>query len=554
MGRVRVFLALALLTFLFGCGEGPAQTPVSLRLTSAEPPQGVSVRLFGPAGRELEATTPCEVSLPPGRYRYAASAPGYRLTTGEVVIAPGASPHLDIPPLTPAAGPIQVRANAQTAVFVDGTAAGTAGPDPARWTSFGPYPEGPHAVRGETPLGAQEVTATVYAGGGALVEFLWGSRLQVAVEPAGIPSTTIRVDGRPYTCPVDFDAGRLSSRPFAQVEVSAPGYVGWAGRVDLRAGQVVTASAVLTPTRPPEPPVEEKVLSDYWNFWAVWKKAGETLDTSLLPQALAGRFLERETEMMSFLRKQGTLKAFYPEPGPHEPAVLLVGDGKARVHATCVLTQTAVEAGGVVHKDRYRLDGELLMERGEDEVWRAYDWEGVWEKVVPPTPVPPPGGGGGGGWTKPPLPDREKIIGIILARVNCIRAEHGLPPVEYDREVAQVLQPFADYATRYAVERHWLGGLPNHTAEIQAALAPYGAKVFEESGLSLSFVPGRTELGLFAFDWENYDGDPHSPCEIDWGDWMIESWLAPMTRLAVVLGPPDWFYPCWQTVAIFARR
>ena len=104
------------------------------------------------------------------------------------------------------------------------------------------------------------------------------------------------------------------------------------------------------------------------------------------------------------------------------------------------------------------------------------------------------------------------------------------------------------------MERHWLGGLPNHTAEIQAALAPYGAEVFAEHGLPLSFQPARAREGLFAYDWENYDGDPHSPCEIEWGEWLMKSWLAPMTRLAVVLGPPDWFGVCWKTVAIFARR
>ncbi len=185
--------------------------------------------------------------------------------------------------------------------------------------------------------------------------------------------------------------------------------------------------------------------------------------------------------------------------------------------------------------------------------WRVSDWEG--ELGDRPTPTPVAGGGGGSGGGLPPEPDRAEILSILLANANCIRADAGLPPVEYDAELAAVLQPFADYATRYAEERHWLGGLPPNDAEIEAAIAPYGAFLIDEGGIPLSFVPGNAQDGLFAYNWEDYDGDPYPPCAAGWSRWYPEQWTSrPMTRVAIVLGPTVWFGPDYHTVMIIAGR
>ncbi|MGQ9713120.1 MAG: hypothetical protein ACUVRC_10825, partial [Desulfotomaculales bacterium] len=548
---VALLLVLVLLPPLGNKGSGLA----SVQVVSAAPDKGVQVAILPEhgGGAAVQGKTPWRVSLAPGRYRYVATAPGYRTAHGSISVPQGEpTVTVEIPAMEPAAGKVLVRSNALVQVFVDGTNVGAAGPDPAQWASFGPFAAGQHVVSATAALSTQEQTITVSEQYERKVEFFWGSRLYVVVEPAGIPSTTITVDGRPYTGPLDFEPSRLSSRPFAQVTVSAPGYTAWAEDVFLQPGDAVTASAVLqaaaaateTATVTPTADVEAAVLEDYWRFWQVWNEAGQTLDVDRLPEAMTGEFLDVQTLVFSVANALGTMESWSIAPAPHTPTVTRLTASAADVQVLCDVTHTQTLKGGAVATEVDHLDGTFAMQIGADGVWRVASLSGTWAHKAEPTPV-----GGGHGRTRPAPPDREAIVQILLANINCLRADSGLPAVTYDSALAAAVQPIADAATAYAQERMW--SLPDNVDEIEAAVRDLGGFYLAEMGLPLSLVPGNAREGSFAYDWANYAGDP---CSARWERSNPEPWQRPMTRIAIVLGPAVWDSVYYKTVLIAVGR
>ncbi len=564
----------------------------TVHFVSTSPAEGVHGVLMPEQGGEnplLRGQTPWRVSLSPGDYSYVATAPGYRSTGGRTRVSPD-QPNIavEIPALKPLAGKIVVRSNAPAQVRVDGVVVGQAGPNPALGASFGPFPAGPHIVSATTTLDTRGHTVEVREGRASEVEFLWGSRLTVVLQPPDVSSVAVHVDGQPYTGPMDMDADRLGTRPFVQISVSAPGYKPWAEDVFPIPGAVTTVSVALQPvTIPPTPaetpsptpeetpsptpaetpsptpertnastrdisPREAPVLVAYWNFWRVWNEAGRTLDAARLAEVMTGKYLETWQDAFETGRALGAMDSFGIAPSLHIPVFSALTDAFAKLHVQCVVTRTT-HKGHEVRTRVVDVDGDFFMRRGKDGVWRVADWKGDWLSRRTPTPTPEPGGGRGR-WTRPAPPNREKIIPILMANVNCIRAASGLPPVEYDWELAAVVQPIADAATAYTSACGWLCWLDN-IAQIESAIWPYGGRFLDEQDLPLSLVPSKARVGAFAYDWENYDGDPYPPCAAGWGQNIISVWLKPwMTRVAIVLGPAEWFGPYYLTVLIAVGR
>ncbi len=555
--RLRTFLhplavvVVLVVTLLAACG-GESGSVVTVQVTSAAPAEGVHISILPEQGEGevLQGQTPWRVSLAPGGYRYIATAPGYQSTNGSINVPQGEpTVSVEIPPLSPATGMVLVRSNALVEVAIDSVVQEQpAGPDSAIWVSYGPFAVGPHVVRAVSALGVQEKSVDVAEQHEVKVEFFWGGQLRVVVQPTGIPSVTVTVDGQPYTGPVDFTAERLSSRAFADVVVAAPGYETWADNVFLQPGDVVTVSAVLqmatvttttstiSPTATAE--VEEEILASYWHFWQVWDEAGQTFDAARLAEVMTGVFLDNQQAGFEAIRSQGTMRSWSIDPAAHTPTVSNLAASSVDVQVVCDVTQTIVLQDGSIVVQLDQLEGVFGMQLGADGVWRVASWTGNWQAKAEPTPTPVAGGGGGQG-TAPP--DRAQIVQILLANVNCLRADHGLPPVEFDWSMAGAVQPIADAATAYAASRGWLGGLPDNQSEISAAVEEYGGFYIAEVGTALSLVPGNALEGTFAFDWENYDGDPYPPCAADWGRGNPEPWLRPeMTHVAIVLGPAVW--------------
>lgn len=548
-------LAVWLLPLLFGGEPGSVAT---VQVASAAPAEGVQVSILPEQGEgeALQGQTPWRVSLAPGGYRYIATAPGYQSTNGSINVPQGEpTVSVEIPPLSPAAGMVMVRSNALVTVAIDEVVQEqSAGPDSAIWVSYGPFAVGSHVVRAVSALGVQEKSVDVAEQHEVKAEFFWGGQLQVVVQPTGIPSVTVTVDGQSYTGPVDFTAERLSSRSFADVVVAAPGYETWADNVFLQPGDVVTASAVLqvatvttgtiSPTATAE--VEEEILASYWYFWRVWDEAGQTFDADRLAEVMTGVFLDNQQTGFEAILTMGTMTSWGIAPAAHTPTVSNLAASSVDVQVVCDVTQTTVLQNGTIAVQLDQLEGVFGMQLGADGVWRVASWTGNWQAKAESTPV---AGGGGGQGTAPP--DRAQIVQILLANVNCLRADNGLPPVEYDWSMAGAVQPIADAATAYAASQGWLGGLPDYQSEISAAVEEYGGFYLAEVGMPLSLVPGNALEGTFAFDWENYVGNP---CAAGWGRANPETWLRPeMTHVAIVLGPAEWegFY---STVLIAVGR
>ncbi|MGC9025887.1 MAG: hypothetical protein ACP5NB_13835, partial [Chloroflexia bacterium] len=340
MRGYRLFVGLILGLLLLGCGEVRS----TVQVVSLSPTEGVQVLLLGERER-WEGRTPWEVSLPPGRYFYGASFPGHRQRSGSFVVEASSSPlRVEIPALEPLYGRIRVASNAAVPVYVDGVRAGEAGPDPARPALLGPFPVGERVVSATTVLGEESRTVRVAEGYEAWVEFLWGSRLTVEVSPTDLPSLTVSVDGRPYTSPLDFSPDRLRSRPHAVVEVSAPGYAGWSEEVSLRAGEIVTASAVLYPVPMVTSTValteteEARVLAAYRRYWEVWVEAYRTLDGSHLSEVLTGTFLLNQQAGLDLMRELGQ-EGIVQEPSFSTPTVTILSE----VTATLRVVEDVVE-------------------------------------------------------------------------------------------------------------------------------------------------------------------------------------------------------------------
>lgn len=508
-----------------------------VRIASAAPEQGVSVRLVGDNGTEAQGVTPWEVSLPPGEYRYTAVAPGYRMASGTVRIAAGPTSAVQIPPLEQAAGMIEVRSNALVSVSVDGTKVGQAGPDPSRWVSFGPYAEGLHVVRATAALGTQEVSATVSAQFAAKVEFLWGSRLVVRVEPADIPSVTVAVDGVPYAGPKDFSARQLSSRPYAGVAVTAPGYTAWSDTVFLTPGSFTTVTALLTPTgvltetQFPPSDAEEQVLAAFWNVFTVLGDAYERLDASSLSSVLTGEQLAWEEETVAMLRWAGYPAVLLSVTFPTTPTVQVLADGTAEVSVTEFIQQLEyVFTDGTHIPVSTSFTATFRFLRGDDGVWRLASVEST--EIPSPTPTPKPGGGGGGGGGSRPQPaDRGLVAQLILESINCNRSV----PARWDPELAAVLAQYVDNQM----------GLQDALAGLQPR-----AWIIGNWGEVLSYSPANARYGEFAYDWENYVG---RACDIHYADPWAHQTL-PYSSIGVAIGEPYWDGVVWKAWTLIAGR
>lgn len=150
--------------------------------------------------------------------------------------------------------------------------------------------------------------------------------------------------------------------------------------------------------------------------------------------------------------------------------------------------------------------------------------------------------------------DPNLVIQILLENINCRRAEAGLPPVVYDPELVPILQPLVDRATENKQAQEWIGPYSPDAFEVNAVLAPYGAQVLIEEVMVLSFMPSAAATGDFAYDWENYDGDPNPPCAVGYYSWYPDPFLEPVSRMTIVLGPPKWTGVWYATVMIIAGR
>lgn len=516
---------------------------LEVRVISADPERGVSVRFQGAEGLEVEGITPCEVRLPPGEYRYTAAAPGYRTASGAVHIE-GPAPTVQIPPLQRATGMIEVRSNAHVAVLVDGAEVGWAGPDPARWFSFGPFTEGVHLVRAGTPVEEKVVTVTVSSYAAARVEFLWGSRLVVVVEPADVLSASVSVDGFPYSEPMDFSASHLAVRPYVEVEVEAPGYAVWSDTVFLSPGAVTTATAhlsatgVLSATEPVSTSaLVEEVLSAFRRCWEVVRDAWARLDGGTLPDVLTGEALELEQYSIEVARATLT-SILVTATFPITPTVQVEESGAATVTVPLFIWQSKyIPRGHEPYFDRYELSGTFLFLRGDDGIWRMakeYLTEiSSWNSLSTPTPGAGRGGGGGGsGGGRPAPADRGLVAQLILESINCNRPGN---PARWDQELADLLARYVDNQA----------GLD----EALAGLRPRGWMI-GSWGIWLSYSSGNAWYGEFAYDWENYVG---RACETHYADAWASKTL-PYSSIGIAIGEPRWDGYIWKAWVLIAGR
>ncbi len=524
---------LPTLVFLLAC-QAEARTVVVL---SSSPEAGVSVRLVGKNG-EVQGVTPWKVSLPPGEYSYTAVAPGYRMNSGTVRIEAGTTTQVVIPPLERAAGMVEVRSNAAVTVYIDGVEVGKAGPDPATWVSYGPFAVGSHTVSAAAALGTQSRVVEVSEQYERKVEFLWGSRLRVTVEPAGIPSVTISVDGRPYTGPVDFDAGRLSSRPFAQVAASAPGYASWEDAVFLRPGEITVVTATLTeaaavpPTAPATAPeaAEGEVLDAFRRYWDVLAAGYRAMDAGGFAVVMTGRALDVEVRSLNTLKEGGIASLIITATFPITPDVSISSDGQtAEVRALYGFHQVFIQTDGSRYSDSYTISGTftLLQDQDGEGGWLVADVES--EAAAAPAPTPGPGHGGG---TLPPAPgpaDRNLVAQVILGSMNCTAG-----PFVWDQELADTLAPFAEEAT--AVFRNTRTYPDDLVRRAKEAVRAKGGRIVTWFGIGLNYNPAGAEFGMFDQNWPAY---VDNPCATGFSDHWAGS-AAGLTRIGIAIGTPYW--------------
>ncbi len=525
----------------------PNQAGSAVEFTSTDPIAGVEIRVPDLGWDRPLGVTPfsANVTLPAGPHTYLATASGYRTVSGQFTVTAALDPlHVQVPALARSGGQIEVRSSAPAEVTVDGQPVGSC--EPNVWTAVGRYEPGRYTVQAHTALGIQEMTIAVGEDSDGRADFYWGSRLVVMVEPSGLISLTIMVDGRPYTGPVEYNHSRLTQQPFVQVEAVAPGYIGWADTVFLQPGDVTTATITLTPdTR------EADVLAAYWHYWEVLTAAYRNLDVSQLGTVITGTLLEQETQAISTLDQYG-IGAFTMAPAPHTPTVE-IAETTATVRVIFDLQQTTVQQDGSSTTYTNRQDGEYTFIKGTDGIWRAAGWDSLAPAAtVPPTPAAGGDGGGGdqGGGSGPTGPaDRGLVAQIILASINCLRAGQGLPAVVWDQDIANTLAPLADEAT--AAYRDHMAYPPELVARVDAALLPLGARTIGWKGIVLSFVPGNAQWGEFAYDWENY---ADRPCDTRYGTGGGEAWAGSFSRLGIAIGTPYWTGTWWSSTIIFAVR
>jgi len=534
---------------------GGAAGPAAVRIASAAPGEGVRVTVVLEPGREIQGTTPWSVRLGPGRYYYIGTYPGYRPAFGHFEV-PAGRPTLvvEIPALEPAAGRILVRSNAPVQVFIDGVRQEqTAGPDPAIWVSYGPFAAGAHTVSAAAPLGVQSRVVEVSEQYEAKVEFLWGSRLQVGVEPADIPSAAISVDGRPYTGPVDFDAGRLASRPFAQVAASAPGYASWEDAVFLRPGEItvvtatLTEAAAVTPTAPaaaaPEA-AEEEVLDAFRRYWDVLAAGYRAMDAGGFAAVMTGRALDVEARSLNTLKEGGIASLVITATFPVTPDVSISSDGKtAEVRALYGIHQVYIQTDDSSYSDSYTISGTFTLLQDGEGIWLVADVES--EAAAAPEPTPGPGHGGG---TLPPASgpaDRNLVAQVILGAMNCYAG-----PFVWDQELADTLAPFAEEAT--AVARN--APAPVYPEDLvrraEEAVRAKGGRLIVWFGIGLNYNPAGAEFGMFDQNWPAY---VDNPCATGYSKHWAGS-AAGLTRIGIAIGTPYWDGGNWAATMIVAGR
>ncbi len=526
---------------------------VEIAFTSTDPAAGVEIRVPDQSWDRPLGTTPfsASVSLPAGTHTYLAAAPGYRAANGQFTITGALDPlQVQVPAMPRLGGQIEVRSSAAAQIAIDGRPVGSC--EPNAWTPLGRYDPGRYTVQASTALGSQQMTIAVGQNSGGRADFYWGSHLVVAVVPTNVISLTVTVDGRPYAGPLEYSYSRLTQKPFVHVEAAAPGYLGWADSVFLQPGAVTTATVTLAAdTR------EADVLAAYWRFWEVWTTAAKDMDAARLPEVITGTMLLSMTQGMETARAIGVVSLVL-EPSPYTPTVEVASATTATVQVEFDLKQTTKIKDGSSSVHASRMDGEYTFIKGADGTWRAAGWTALAPvATVSPTPVSGGGGGdgsgggggGGGGGGQAGPADRGLVVQIILASINCLRAEQGLPAVTWDQEIATTLAPLADEAE--AAYRDHMAYPPELVARVDAALQPLGARTIGWKGIALSFVPGNAQWGEFAYDWEHY---VDRPCDTRYGTGGGEAWAGSFSRIGIAVGAPTWTGAWWDSTIIFAVR
>ncbi len=551
LGIILALIAIVAAGVLAAVLLSPRQAACQVKFASTDPAAGVEIRVPDLGWNRPLGTTPfsASVALPAGPHTYLAAAPGYRAASGQFTISGALDPlQVQVPALARLGGQIEVRSSAAAQVSVNGQPAGTV--EPNRWTPLGRYDPGRYTVQASTALGSQQMAIAVGEDSAGRADFYWGSRLVVAVVPTNVFSLTVTVDGRPYTGPVEYGYSQMAQKPFVHVEAAAPEYLGWADSVFLQPGDVTTATATLAAdTR------EADILAAYWHYWDVWIAAGKEMDASHLTEVITGTMLTSMTQGIEAGRQIG-ISAFIEEPSAHTPTVNLLSGTTATVWAVFDLKQTTVQQDGSSTTYTNHQDGEYTFVKGPDGAWRAAGWTSL-APVATVSPTPASGGGGGGGGSgggggdggggPAGLADRGLVVQIILASINCLRAEQGLSPVVWDQEIAGTLAPLADEAE--AAYRDHMTYPPELEARVDAALQPLGARVIGWKGITLS--PVNMAPGVFAYDWENY---VDRPCDTRYGTGGGEAWAGSFSRIGIAIGAPSWTGVWWSSTIILAVR
>ncbi len=557
-GRGRVIVlgvgALVVVGVILGIIFIPRQAGAQVvSFTSIEPTQGVTVKV----GETTLGNTPFTSDLPPGQYAYVASMEGRRPVNGEFVVSQGNEPvQVAIPPLELLGGQIQIRCNAAAELFVDDQAVGTC--STSGWATVGRFNAGTHQVRAVAPLGAQQKEAIVYDTADVQVEFTWSARLIVETQPTTV-TAAILVNGKPYKGPLDVSAQQIAEQPFVQVDVQALGYLPWADDSFLKPGDTVTVTAQLqADTRGAD------VLGAYRRYWEVLIAANRDVDDSQLATVATGALLEQQVQFIGQMKEMGVSTVL--QPAEYTPTIELPSEVTATVSVDFALTYWTVQPDGSAgDHTTVRWYGIYTLARGTDGAWRVARWEDL---TPPPTPVPTsgtgpqptpgsgprptPGGGGGGGSAAYPAADPSVVAQVILGSINCVRAEAGVAPVELDPEVAVVLTPLADEAAQAFQTTHSYP--PELVARVEAAVAPYGARLVQWSGELVSYVPGLAQWSVSPFegDWENY---LDHPCDTLWATWKRDLWTqADFSRVAIGIGKPYLNGNHWVATIIIAVR
>lgn len=527
----------------------PANVATANIVYAGDMPTEVQVTLLLGQGREQQGVPPWQVTVTPGTtYQWRASAPGYRLAVGEFAVpVSGGAVAVEIPALAPAAGMILVVSNVTVTVQVDGQEVGTVAAGP-QWVSFGPYPEGNHTVTALTELGAQTKTAAVSAQFERKVEFLWGSRLEITVQPSGLPDVTITVDDRPYTGPREFTANDLSSRPFVQVGVQASGYARWAdtvfllpGKVTTVAAQLVTATVAVTTTPPvtgTNSAAEDEVRAALDRYWVVLADGYRRMDASGFATAMAGDALAVETQTIGTLA--GVMQSIIITPSVQaEPVIQVAADGQSATASVSYLwTQVFVQTDGTAIPNPPTPLNSVFTFALSAEGWLVVQVD----SAAAPTPTSTGGGNGDGGGPPATPPDRGLVKSVVLASMNCLGGPYAADP-----ELDAVLAPFAERATRESQSGQ--GYSQALEDEVNAALQPLGARVAAWHALPLSYVKANAQYGMFAYDWPNYVNDP---CATHYAD----PWIGNVggSHIGIAIGTPYLAGGVWQATIIIVWR